>query len=66
MVPSTITDSGTWPGVGDLGDIQYVGFSTSSASGTIDDFALTIIPEPGSLALMSLGGLLIARRRRGN
>jgi len=64
--PSTITNSGTWPATGDLDRIQYVGFSTSSASGTIDDFALTIIPEPGSLALMSLGGLLITRRRRGN
>ena len=26
---------------------------------------LTIVPEPGSLALLGLGGLLIARRRRG-
>lgn len=28
------------------------------------DGTLTIIPEPGSLALLGLGGLLIARRRR--
>ncbi|MEM9110866.1 MAG: PEP-CTERM sorting domain-containing protein [Planctomycetota bacterium] len=28
------------------------------------DFQITAVPEPGSLALLGLGGLLIARRRR--
>ncbi len=44
----------------------YAGFSNSSADGptlTIDSDG-TAVPEPGSLALLGLGGLLIARRRR--
>jgi len=31
---------------------------------TMDDLAFVIVPEPGSLALLGLGGLLVARRRR--
>jgi hypothetical protein len=31
-------------------------------SGEIDVFS--VVPEPGSLALLGLGGLLVARRRR--
>jgi len=31
---------------------------------TFDFVQFTIVPEPGSLALLSLGGLMIARRRR--
>ena len=37
--------------------------SISPTSGDLV-FHLNIVPEPGSLALMGLGGLLIARRRR--
>ena len=36
----------------------------TSPSVSIQDFSLTAVPEPGSLALLTLGGLLIARRRR--
>lgn len=32
-------------------------------SGTLDVY--TVVPEPSSLALLGLGGLLSARRRRG-
>jgi len=41
----------------------------SGATQTLDNLiigtSLASVPEPGSLALLSLGGLLIARRRRG-
>jgi len=43
-------------------------FASSSAGGTsayIDDFTVEgVVPEPTSLALLCLGGLVIARRRR--
>ena len=51
-------------GAGDLGNIQYVGISTSSAGGFVDDFQLSIVPEPGSLALLGMGCLTFMRRRR--
>ena len=45
--------------------INYVGLGIEDgASTTFSNFELTVVPEPGSLALMGLGGLLIARRRR--
>jgi hypothetical protein len=46
--------------------INYVGFGAwGSATGVVDNFALTI-PEPATLSLLALGGLgLLARRRRG-
>ncbi|MEO0475205.1 MAG: PEP-CTERM sorting domain-containing protein [Planctomycetota bacterium] len=48
-------------------DIDSVGVARSSGdiSGSITSFSLTSVPEPGSLALLGLGSLLVARRRRG-
>ena len=34
-------------------------------SGTDGDIRVNVVPEPGSLALMGLGGLCVLRRRRG-
>ncbi|MEM1353400.1 MAG: PEP-CTERM sorting domain-containing protein [Planctomycetota bacterium] len=34
-------------------------------AGTTVPFGTYVVPEPGSLALLGLGGLLVARRRRG-
>ena len=42
----------------------YVGIQGESGGKiTVDRITVTAIPEPGSLALLGLGGLLIARRR---
>lgn len=41
------------------GDLTYMSLDSVSLSGT------TIVPEPAALALIGLGGLLIAGRRRG-
>jgi hypothetical protein len=49
--------------------LAFSGGSTSTGSGggqetIIDNIGITIVPEPTSLALLGLGSLLIARRRR--
>lgn len=49
---------GDFAGVGETGN--HTGIDNLSINGTAAP-----IPEPGSLALLGLGGLLIARRRRG-
>lgn len=46
--------------------ITSVGIARSSAdiSGSVTSFTLTAVPEPSSLALVGLGGMLAVRRRR--
>lgn len=55
------------------GDIDQIGFSVQtfssgganySTSSSFDNLTVTQIPEPGSLALIALGGLCVLRRRR--
>ena len=43
--------------------IQFIAVS-SSASATVSNFTYTLVPTPGAAALLGLGGLLAARRRR--
>ena len=45
--------------------IEILTSGTNTARVGIAELAVTEVPEPGSLALLGLGGLLIARRRRG-
>jgi hypothetical protein len=46
-------------------DIIVSIFALAGSGGTwVDAVALDAVPEPGSLALLGLGGLMIARRRR--
>ena len=45
----------------------FINKHSGSTSGTVDNFQLTntaAIPEPSSVALLSLGGLVLLRRRR--
>ena len=37
----------------------------SQGLGNSGEFDLIVVPEPSSLALLALGGMLMARRRRG-
>ena len=48
-------------------EIDFHSFESSGVSPdhTVNNFTVSAVPEPGSLALLGLGGLLIARRRRG-
>lgn len=52
----------------DLTSIDSINFEATNteqaADVAIDRIAFTVVPEPGSMALLGLGGLLIARRRR--
>ncbi len=55
-------DSATITGVAAVG--YFNGNARSTGTGTTQADDLQIIPEPASLALIGLGGLMIARRRR--
>ncbi|HUB25604.1 MAG TPA: PEP-CTERM sorting domain-containing protein [Tepidisphaeraceae bacterium] len=44
---------------------EYVAFGDDTApQGTVSNFSLTVIPEPGMIGLLSLGGVLFMRRRQ--
>lgn len=58
----------TWDGFVNLGDLQQTGGDLSWGSGSELSFEQTLnlggfVPEPASFALISLGGLLLLRRR---
>ncbi len=42
----------------------FDGDTTGGATGTFDNFSLTVVPEPGSLAVLASMGVLALRRRR--
>jgi len=52
--------------LGTIDEIGYYNVATGGGNTNVDNVTLTgeVVPEPGSLALLGLGGLLIARRRR--
>jgi hypothetical protein len=45
-------------------NVDSVGLTVGNATGSFSDFKLEVVPEPGSLALLGLGGLMVLRRRR--
>ena len=54
------TDSFTW----DYDNSNYIGFSARQGNGFIaDDLEISTVPEPGTIALLGLGGMLIRRKK---
>lgn len=53
------TQSFTWSGTNE----NYIGFASRSSGTDSDNLVIETIPEPASLALIGLGGLLLMRRR---
>jgi hypothetical protein len=60
---SVDTGSFTWSGTNENYINVYSNYTANG--GPVDNFEVSAVPEPTSLALLGLGGLLIARRRRG-
>lgn len=59
---SVKTGTFTWSGMDENYIFLYSNYSNSG--GRLDNFEVSTVPEPTCLALMCLGGLLFARRRR--
>ena len=45
---------------------EFGGFSVAPGGGRVDDLRIgtTVVPEPASLALLAMGGMMTFRRRR--
>jgi len=58
---AAVAPGGVWEGKG-IGDVRVLNLFNQDRSPAQDQ--LTIVPVPGSVALMGLAGLVLARRRR--
>ncbi len=75
ITTSVTSDGGDWqiltldftsaPSFNTLSSLQIQRFDGNDGNFEVDYARFTSIPEPGSLALMGLGGLCVLRRRRG-
>jgi hypothetical protein len=45
--------------------INYVALTSSNSTGSVDNFSLTVVPEPASLGLAAIGFIGLLARRRG-